>query len=91
MKDWKGGEVKRVEERDASVAAKRSVRRSKTAIWWMSLWMWGTSDGVARRTRAKMGWPVGVGSGSTVAAGAGGGGGAAAAIDDLRWLGGKLL
>lgn len=37
VKDWKGGELKRVAERDASVAEKRWVRRSKTAIWWMSL------------------------------------------------------
>ncbi len=55
VEDWKGGEVKRVEEREASVAEKMSVRRSKMAIWWMSLWMCGTSDGVARRTRTKSG------------------------------------
>ena len=79
VKDWKGGEVKSEEEREASVAEKRWVRRSKTAIWWMSLWMWGMSDGVARRTREKSGWPVGVGFGSAVAAGVGAGGGAAAA------------
>lgn len=79
VKDWKGGEVKRVEEREDSVAEKRWVRRSKTAIWWMSLWMWGTSEGVARRMRVKRG----VVSGRDVAgsgAGVGAGGGAAAAI-----------
>lgn len=37
------------------------------------------SDGVARRTREKSRWPVGVGFGSAVAAGVGAGGGAAAA------------
>ena len=52
---WKGGELKRVEEREASVAEKRWVMRSKMASWWMSLWMCGTSDEVARRTRAKSG------------------------------------
>lgn len=31
------GSSKRVAEREASVAEKRWVRRSKTAIWWMSL------------------------------------------------------
>lgn len=34
---------------------------------------------MARRTREKSGWPVGVGFGSAVAAGVGAGGGAAAA------------
>jgi hypothetical protein len=39
--DWKGGEMKRVErmeEREASLVEKRWVRRSETAIWWISLW-----------------------------------------------------
>lgn len=39
VNDWKGGEVKRVEEREASVAAHWLARRSKIANWWMSLWM----------------------------------------------------
>lgn len=85
VKEWKGGEMNKVEEREASVAEKRCVRRSKTAIWWMSLWRWGTSEGVARRIRENRGWPTGVESesGRPVGgdgAGAGGGGGAAAAI-----------
>ncbi len=50
------------------MAEKRWVRRSKMAIWWMS-------NRVARRTRAKSGWPVGVGSGSVVAVGVGSSGG----------------
>lgn len=94
VKEWKGCvavdvEGKRVVEREDSVAEKRWVRRSKTAIWWISLWMWGTSDGVARRMRVKTGWPSGVDSGSVVSgsgAGVGGGGGAAAAIDFLGRL-----
>jgi len=55
VKDWKGWTVgeKRVADREDSVAEKRWVRRSKTAIWWMSLWMWGISEGVARRMRVK--------------------------------------
>lgn len=84
VKDWKGGEVKRVEEREASVAMHWSERRSKTAIWWMSLWMWGTSVGWAKRILAKSGWPLGVEPWGTSlgasGAGLGGGGGAAAAI-----------
>ena len=85
VNEWKGFAVgeKRVEESEDSVAEKRWVRRSKTAIWWISLWMWGTSEGVARRMRVKIGWPTGAVSGRPVAgsgAGAGGGGGAAAAI-----------
>lgn len=39
VKDWNGGEVKRVEDSDDSVAEHMWVSRSKTAIWWMSLWM----------------------------------------------------
>jgi len=77
-KGWAAGE-KRVAAREDSVAEKRWVRRSKTAIWWISLWMWGTSEGVARRMRVKRG----VVSGNDVAgsgAGVGAGGGAAAAI-----------
>lgn len=62
VNEWKGGEgllSKMVEEREDSVAEKRWVRRSKTAIWWMSLWMWGTSDLAARRILTKSGWPTG--------------------------------
>jgi len=33
VNDWKGREVKSVEARPDSVAEKRCVRRSKTAIW----------------------------------------------------------
>lgn len=61
VKEWKGvgGFVaelgKSVAEREDSVVAKRWVRRSKTAIWWMSLWMYGTSVTVARRIREKSG------------------------------------
>lgn len=86
MKDLKGGEVKRVEERFDSVAEKRWVRRSKTAIWWMSLWMKGTSRGVARRMREKIGWPMGEVCGTMFGSGAavGGGGGAAAAAIFVR-------
>lgn len=39
VKDWKGGEVKSVEEREASVAEQWWARCSKLASWWMSLWM----------------------------------------------------
>ncbi|WZZ40169.1 hypothetical protein YC2023_036428 [Brassica napus] len=48
----------------------------------MSLWMKGTSRGVARRMREKTGWPMGEVSGTMFGSGAavGGGGGAAAAI-----------
>lgn len=58
------------------------MRRSNTAIWWISLWMNGTSDGVARRIREKIGWPIGEDCGTMFGSGAavGGGGGAAAAI-----------
>lgn len=59
VKEVKGGgglvEGKRVEEREASVAEHWSERRSYTAIWWMSLWIWGTSELVARRMREKSG------------------------------------
>lgn len=64
VKEWKGGgavEGKRVVAREASVVEKRWVRRSKTAIWWISLWMKGTSVMVARRMRAKSGWVEGRG------------------------------
>lgn len=80
MKEEKGGGVgegKRVEERDSGVAEKRWVRRSKTAIWWMREWMWGTSEGIARRMRMKSG--AGGWVGVTVGVGVGSGGGAAAA------------
>jgi len=62
VKEWKGWAVeeKRVADRENSVAEKRWVRRSKTAIWWMSLWMWGMSEGAARRMRVKRRWPNGV-------------------------------
>lgn len=86
VKEWKGGgavEGKRVSEREDSVVEKRWVRCSNTAIWWMSLWMCGTSDLVASRIRANIGCPIGPSSGSVVlgtGAGDGGGGGAAAAI-----------
>jgi hypothetical protein len=57
VKDWKGGEVKRVEEREASGVEKSWVRRSKMAIWWINLWMRGTSDALPRCTRANtIGW-----------------------------------
>lgn len=76
VKEWKGWTVgeKRVADREDSVAEKRWVRRSKTAIWWMSLWMWGISEGVARRIRVKSWWPDGVVSGVGL-------GGAAGAIN----------
>lgn len=90
MKEEKGvggGEGKRVVAREVSVAEKRWVRRSKTAIWWMSLWMKGTSKIVARRMREKIGLPEVVSSSSLsgwrileVGGSDGGGGGAAAAI-----------
>lgn len=42
MKEVNGGgefSGKRVEESEDSVAEKRWVSLSKTAIWWMSLWI----------------------------------------------------
>ncbi|PPD97319.1 hypothetical protein GOBAR_DD05664 [Gossypium barbadense] len=69
--------------REDSVAEQRWDSRSKTAIWWISLWMKGTSEGVARRILVKTGWPIGVVSGAAMegsGAADGGGGGAAAAI-----------
>jgi len=39
VKDRKGGDLKRVEASEDSVAVKRWVNFSKMAIWWMSLWM----------------------------------------------------
>ncbi|CAK9156475.1 unnamed protein product, partial [Ilex paraguariensis] len=85
VKEWKGMVVglNRVVEREASVAEQRWERRSKAASWCMSLWMWGMSEFVARRIRAKSGWPSGWSPGSVrLGSGveAGGGGGAAAAI-----------
>lgn len=83
MKEVKGGELKRVAAREDSVAEKRWVSFSKTAIWWISLCMWGTSAGVARRMREKSGWLRESVSSSVIdgsGTGAGGGGGAAAAI-----------
>jgi hypothetical protein len=85
VKEWKGGDLNRVEARSDSVAVKRWVSFSKMAIWWMSFWMLGTSSGVAKRIREKRGWPTGVESESgrpvgAEGAGVGGGGGAAAAI-----------
>ncbi|KAJ0493191.1 hypothetical protein HanIR_Chr12g0583361 [Helianthus annuus] len=47
--------VNKVAERLASVAEHSWVRRSKTAIWWIILWMTGTSGLVARRMRVKSG------------------------------------
>lgn len=86
VKEVKGAELKRVEEREASVAEQRWARRSKTARRWMSLWIWGTSAGVARRIREKTGLSrqeesckAREGSGAAD----GGGGGAAAAISFL--------
>ena len=81
--DWKGGELKRVDEREDSVAENMWARRSKTASWYMSLWRWGTSEGLAIRILAKIGFPTGPDSGNAVGAtgvGVGGGGGSAAAI-----------
>lgn len=83
VNEWKGGERKRLEDREDSVAEQRWDSRSKTAIWWISLWMKGTSEGVARRILVKTGWPIGVVSGAAMegsGAADGGGGGAAAAI-----------
>ena len=83
VKDWKGGVLKRLDEREDSVAEKRWGRRSKTASWYMSLWRGRTSDGLAIRILAKIGFPTGPVSGNVVGGmgvGVGGGGGAAAAI-----------
>ena len=55
VKEAKGagcGVGKSVECRSSCVAAKRSVRSSNSAIWWMRLWMWGTSRASARRSSA---------------------------------------
>ncbi|CAL5363465.1 unnamed protein product [Camellia sinensis] len=84
VKEWKGGEGlgllgKRVEDREDSVAEQWWPSRSKAARLWMSLWMWGMSDLVARRILVKSGWPIGWFSGKVVVGvGPGAGGGAAA-------------
>lgn len=59
VKDWKGGELKRVAEREDSVAENMWVRRWEAACWYMSLWRWGTSEELAIRILAKIGFPMG--------------------------------
>ncbi|KAL9273432.1 hypothetical protein AKJ16_DCAP25618 [Drosera capensis] len=88
MGDFKEEEV----NEEKGLEGKRVVARECwIAIWWMSLWMCGTSATVARRIRAKRmcggavvveGIRSGLGSGVGVGGGGGGGGGAAAAIDE---------
>ncbi|KAG0447998.1 hypothetical protein HPP92_028048 [Vanilla planifolia] len=53
-KGGRGGEGKRVVEREDSVAEKRSVRRSKTAIWCMRRWIIETSRLSAKRMRIQI-------------------------------------
>lgn len=55
VKEVKGGGVgdgKSVDVRSSSVAAKRSVSSSNSAIWCMRRWMCGTSRASARRSSA---------------------------------------
>lgn len=88
MKEWKGrtSGLKRVAEREDSVAEQRWDRRSNTAISWIRRWMRGTSSLSARRILTLIGWlPAGcsgvvmLASGLVAVA-------LAAVADDAIWL-----
>ncbi|KAA8539295.1 hypothetical protein F0562_025987 [Nyssa sinensis] len=81
--EGRGGVVVEEGGGDGSFSGRAEVAEAleDAANWWMSLWMCGASDLVARRILGKIGLQIGRSSGNAVLGmGAGGGGGAAAAI-----------